>query len=257
MAALGVHQSLDPGSHYLTTFAKRVNNSDGIRLEPRAVPTSLRIRLRTEPLAGRTTRPSRRLWIARAREISATRINNRNFDIADLIRDTALTAITPESPTLTEARKLNEEQVDISMQNRVFVLKRKAEFAYETRPTPDLPTSKHVLIKVLATGICGSDVHYWQHGEIGPFVVRDPLVLGYESAGVVVRCGSNVKNIKQGDRVAIEPGVPCRSCEFCRGGKYNLCKEMQFAATPPWMVHSLPTAPCLKTLLPDFRVHFD
>jgi L-iditol 2-dehydrogenase len=76
-------------------------------------------------------------------------------------------------------------------------------------------------------------VHYWKHGEIGPFVVREPLVLGHESAGVVVRCGAEVKNLKIGDRVAIEPGVPCRTCVFCRGGKYNLCDEMRFAATPP------------------------
>ncbi len=58
-------------------------------------------------------------------------------------------------------------------------------------------------------------------------------MLGHESAGVIVRCGPDVKNVQLGDRVAIEPGVPCRSCEFCRGGKYNLCDEMRFAATPP------------------------
>jgi L-iditol 2-dehydrogenase len=64
-------------------------------------------------------------------------------------------------------------------------------------------------------------------------VVRKPLVLGHESAGIVARCGTGVKNIKVGDRVAIEPGVPCRTCGSCRGGKYNLCDDMHFAATPP------------------------
>lgn len=64
-------------------------------------------------------------------------------------------------------------------------------------------------------------------------MVREPLVLGHESAGIVVRCGNEVKNIKVDDRVAIEPGVPCRSCGFCQSGKYNLCDEMRFAATPP------------------------
>jgi L-iditol 2-dehydrogenase len=64
-------------------------------------------------------------------------------------------------------------------------------------------------------------------------VVRQPLVLGHESAGVIVRCGDDVKSLQVGDRAAIEPGAPCQSCEFCRGGKYNLCDEMQFAATPP------------------------
>lgn len=76
-------------------------------------------------------------------------------------------------------------------------------------------------------------MHYWKHGEIGPFVVRDPLILGHESAGIVVQCGSEVKSVKIGAKVAIEPGVPCRTCGFCRGGKYNLCDEMRFAATPP------------------------
>jgi L-iditol 2-dehydrogenase len=59
------------------------------------------------------------------------------------------------------------------------------------------------------------------------------MVLGHESAGIVVKCGSEVRTIKTGDRVAIEPGVPCRTCAFCRGGKYNLCDDMRFAATPP------------------------
>jgi threonine dehydrogenase-like Zn-dependent dehydrogenase len=76
-------------------------------------------------------------------------------------------------------------------------------------------------------------VHYWEHGEIGPFVVREPLVLGHESAGMIVRCGTEVKNLKIGDRVAIELGALCWTCVFCRGGKYNLCDEMRFAATPP------------------------
>ncbi|CAL3965369.1 hypothetical protein PZA11_001867 [Diplocarpon coronariae] len=122
---------------------------------------------------------------------------------------------------------------DVSQKNEVFVLRKQGEFFYETRKTPELPSSKHVLVRIVATGICGSDVHYWTHGAIGPFVVRDPLVLGHESAGVIVRAGADVKSLKLGDRVAVEPGVPCRSCEFCRGGKYNLCAEMQFAATPP------------------------
>ncbi|RDW74210.1 hypothetical protein BP5796_07652 [Coleophoma crateriformis] len=121
----------------------------------------------------------------------------------------------------------------VSEENNVFVLKRKGEFVYETQQTPILPSSGHVLIKIIATGICGSDVHYWKHGSIGPFVVKEPLVLGHESAGIVVRCGESVKTLTPGDRVAIEPGVPCRSCTFCRGGKYNLCDDMRFAATPP------------------------
>lgn len=83
------------------------------------------------------------------------------------------------------------------------------------------------------TGICGSDVHYWQHGGIGSFVVKEPMVLGHESAGVVAQVGEQVTSLKVGDRVAVEPGYPCRRCDQCLGGKYNLCNKMVFAATPP------------------------
>lgn len=83
------------------------------------------------------------------------------------------------------------------------------------------------------TGICGSDVHYWQHGGIGSFIVKEPMVLGHESAGVVAQVGEQVTSLKVGDRVAVEPGYPCRRCDQCLGGKYNLCNKMVFAATPP------------------------
>lgn len=82
-------------------------------------------------------------------------------------------------------------------------------------------------------GICGSDVHYWTHGRIGHFVVTGPMVIGHESSGVVVRCGRNVTSLKPGDRVAIEPGVPCRMCADCKRGEYNLCEDVVFCATPP------------------------
>lgn len=61
-----------------------------------------------------------------------------------------------------------------------------------------------------------------------------PLVLGHESSGIVQECGAGVTSLKPGDRVALEPGVPCRYCEYCRGGRYNLCPDMRFAATPPY-----------------------
>jgi D-xylulose reductase len=77
-------------------------------------------------------------------------------------------------------------------------------------------------------------VHYWLHGAIGHFVVKDPMVLGHESAGTVVEVGSAVKTLKKGDRIALEPGYPCRRCGDCLSGKYNLCHEMVFAATPPY-----------------------
>lgn len=83
-------------------------------------------------------------------------------------------------------------------------------------------------------GICGSDVHYLVHGRIGDFIMKAPMIIGHEASGVVHKLGKNVKSLAVGDRVAIEPGVPCRICEFCKGGKYNLCPEMAFCATPPF-----------------------
>ncbi|XP_050575501.1 sorbitol dehydrogenase-like isoform X1 [Bombus affinis] len=95
------------------------------------------------------------------------------------------------------------------------------------------PDQNEVLLQMGCVGICGSDVHYLVNGRIGDFVVREPMIIGHESSGVVVKLGKNVKNLKVGDRVAIEPGVSCRMCKFCKGGRYNLCKEMVFCATPP------------------------
>lgn len=107
-------------------------------------------------------------------------------------------------------------------------------FDIEMKDTP-LPAMKptDVLIKVMAVGICGSDVHYYDTGHIGDFVVKKPLILGHESSGIVVATGDEVTTVKRGDRVAIEPGVPCGHCNYCREGKYNLCPNMKFMATPP------------------------
>lgn len=85
-----------------------------------------------------------------------------------------------------------------------------------------------------SVGICGSDVHYLTHGRIGHFILEKPMVIGHESAGVVAKVGKNVKNLVAGDRVAIEPGKPCLSCDLCKEGKYNLCDDMIFCATPPY-----------------------
>ncbi|KDR24482.1 Sorbitol dehydrogenase [Zootermopsis nevadensis] len=82
-------------------------------------------------------------------------------------------------------------------------------------------------------GICGSDVHYVVQGRIGDFIVKDPMIMGHEASGIVAKVGKNVKHLKEGDRVAIEPGVPCRICRFCKEGKYNLCPDIVFCATPP------------------------
>lgn len=84
-----------------------------------------------------------------------------------------------------------------------------------------------------SVGICGSDVHYLVHGRIGDFILEKPMIIGHESSGIVHKVGASVKHLKVGDRVAIEPGVPCRYCPDCKQGKYNLCPDVQFCATPP------------------------
>ncbi|KAK7943974.1 GroES-like protein [Apiospora aurea] len=123
----------------------------------------------------------------------------------------------------------------MSENNPAFVLRSAKHVTFKDRPVPPLRDPEHdVRVRVEQTGICGSDVHYWQRGRIGDFVLESPIVLGHESAGTIVEVGSNVKNAKVGDRVAIEPGVPCRRCEQCRSGMYNLCEDTIFAATPPW-----------------------
>lgn len=82
-------------------------------------------------------------------------------------------------------------------------------------------------------GICGSDVHFLAHGRIADFVVTKPMVIGHEASGVVHKVGAAVKHLKVGDRVAVEPGVPCRLCGYCKDGRYHLCPDVVFCAAPP------------------------
>ncbi len=99
-------------------------------------------------------------------------------------------------------------------------------------PIPS-PKPDEALVKVMCVGICGSDVHYYEHGRIGRYEVKQPIILGHEMAGVVVKVGEAVKHIRVGDRVAVEPGVACGRCEYCKSGRYNLCPDVLFMATPP------------------------
>lgn len=95
------------------------------------------------------------------------------------------------------------------------------------------PKEDEALIKVHCIGICGSDVHYYEHGKIGRYVVEKPIILGHELAGEVVKVGKDVQNVSIGDRVAVEPGVTCGRCAYCKSGRYNLCPDVIFMATPP------------------------
>ncbi|KAI1610025.1 L-iditol 2-dehydrogenase [Exophiala viscosa] len=94
-----------------------------------------------------------------------------------------------------------------------------------------------VYIAVKSTGICGSDVHFWHAGCIGPMIVEGDHILGHESAGTILAVHPSVTSLKPGDRVAIEPNIPCFKCEPCLTGRYNGCESVEFLSTPP--VHGL------------------
>jgi len=115
---------------------------------------------------------------------------------------------------------------------KVAVMEGIGKMGYTERPIPQVKPDE-VLVKLEYVGICGSDMHYYETGAIGDYVVEPPFVLGHEPGGTVVEVGSNVTHLKVGDRVALEPGKTCGHCEFCKTGRYNLCPDVIFFATPP------------------------
>ena len=115
---------------------------------------------------------------------------------------------------------------------RVSVLNGPGDVTLEHRPVPR-PAAGEVLVRIGSVGICGSDVHYYRHGRIGEYIVREPLVLGHEAGGRIAAVGPGVDPARIGQRVALEPGVPCRVCAHCKAGRYNLCPDVRFFATPP------------------------
>lgn len=116
---------------------------------------------------------------------------------------------------------------------KALVLEEKGKISYRDIDIQESVGPDDVRIKIHSVGICGSDVHYYQFGRIGNFVVTEPMVLGHEASGTVLEVGSNVKDLKPGDRVCMEPGIPEPNSKAVMLGMYNLDPAVRFWATPP------------------------
>ncbi|CAJ2509495.1 Uu.00g145210.m01.CDS01 [Anthostomella pinea] len=95
------------------------------------------------------------------------------------------------------------------------------------------PGKGEVTLQIKCSGICGSDMHLWKSGRIGSLEVKGDCILGHEAAGIVLKCGEGVTDLKPGDRVGVEPQVPCERCFLCREGRYNLCEDVEFSGIWP------------------------
>ena len=116
---------------------------------------------------------------------------------------------------------------------QALVLEKTKTLALRDFPLDEAVGAHDVRVSIRTVGVCGSDVHYYQHGAIGPFVVREPMILGHEAAGIVTEAGPAVMSLKVGDRVCMEPGVPDPNSRATRLGLYNLDPAVRFWATPP------------------------
>ncbi|KAL3470012.1 chaperonin 10-like protein [Aspergillus californicus] len=121
------------------------------------------------------------------------------------------------------------------MENPSCLLYGPLDARFENRPVPSLQDPHDVIVQIAYTGVCGSDVHFWLDGGIRRYVSEtQPLTMGHEASGTIHAVGAAVTELKPSDKVCIEPGYPCRRCERCKAGRYNLCAEMTFAAAPPF-----------------------
>lgn len=133
-----------------------------------------------------------------------------------------------------QASSQSEEAPTGNKCNLTLVLHEKMRMELEQRPLPPKPKGNEVTLATHTVGICGSDVKYWRDGKIGNFILKKPMILGHETSAVVIEVGEKVSSLRPGDKVAVEVGLPCSTCSLCRTGKYNLCSQMVFAATPPY-----------------------
>ena len=118
------------------------------------------------------------------------------------------------------------------MLNRRAYLDKNHKLTIKNEPSPE-PKEDEILIKIAANGICGSDIHFYAAGRLGNFIVNEPYVPGHEASGTVLKIGKNVLNFTLGEKVCIEPGIPCGRCALCLSGRYNLCGSVVFLSAPP------------------------
>ncbi|MDR2097893.1 MAG: NAD(P)-dependent alcohol dehydrogenase [Spirochaetaceae bacterium] len=116
---------------------------------------------------------------------------------------------------------------------KALVLEEKKKLTIRDFPIEEKLGENDVKIRIKACGICGSDIHYYNEGAIGDFVVREPMILGHEAAGLVIEKGSAVKRLEIGDRVCMEPGIPSAFSAETMSGNYNIDPDVVFWATPP------------------------
>ncbi len=116
---------------------------------------------------------------------------------------------------------------------KALVLEKKLHLSLRDIDVAEPLGPRDVRVALRTVGVCGSDVHYYTHGAIGPFVVREPMILGHEAAGIIVETGTQVRELKPSDRVCMEPGIPDPTSRASRLGKYNIDPSVRFWATPP------------------------
>jgi L-idonate 5-dehydrogenase len=119
---------------------------------------------------------------------------------------------------------------------KAWVLHGSRDLRLESRPRPAASPGS-VVIRVSRAGICGSDLHYYRDGRVGSFALKMPFVLGHELAGEVVEQGPGVSGLSTGDRVAVDPTIPCRLCEQCRRGRSNLCTKIRVLGSASSLPH--------------------
>lgn len=124
---------------------------------------------------------------------------------------------------------------DSAAQVQALVLHGAQDLRLESRPEP-FPAENEVSIQIKATGLCGSDLHYYNHGRNGAFVLQSPLVLGHEASGIITQ--SSTPSLPTNTRVALEVGLPCRTCSLCTRGRYNLCPTLRFKSSAKTFPHA-------------------